>query len=311
MRCARLVLVLAALTATAAARATAPIQDDPFQLRVDVALVSVEVGVYDRKGEAITTLGQEDFQVFEDGVRQEIRAFEPGGVAFNALLVVDRSGSMRTAWDSVINALNRFVGVLRAQDRVAIAAFDSEIDMASDWRSAKSGKAIKVGIAPDGRGTDFYGAVSWASSYIKKEKGRKGVIVFSDGVQSGSGGFGGGGFGGGLGGGGSMDRTDLKKAIDAVRKGNIPFYFVGYGTNKESVDAMKQLAEASGGHAYFPRLPDEMVGIYEQIGRDLGRAYTISYASGKPPDGKFRKIEVKPIDVRLRLAQSRDGYYAR
>jgi Ca-activated chloride channel family protein len=298
MKFVNLALLLAVMAPAAGAQ-----DGGEFQLRLNVSLVSVEVGVYDRKDEAITTLGRNDFQVFEDGVPQEIRAFEPGGVSFNALLVVDRSGSMRGAWDSVLSSLNRFMQVLRVQDRVAIAAFDSGIDMALDWGSAKSGKPLKVGIAPDGQGTDFYGAVSWAAGYIKGEKGRKGVVLFSDGVQSGGGGFGGSSRSGG--------GSDLKKATEAVRKSNIPFYFVGYQTTNESVAAMKQLAEASGGRAYFPRVPEEMVAIYEQIGRDLGRAYTISYATSKPPDGKFRKIEVKPIDVRLRIAQSRDGYYAR
>jgi VWFA-related protein len=310
MKFMRLALVLLAVTATAAAAAQnsppSPDKQDggEFQLQVNVALVSLEVGVYDRKGEAITTLGRTDFQVLEDGVPQEIRAFEPGGVSFNALLVVDRSGSMQSAWDSVTTSLNRFMQVLRVQDRVAIATFDSGIEMAAEWRSAKSGKPLKVGMSPDGRGTDFYGAVTWAAGYIKGEKGRKGVVVFSDGIQSGS--------GGGFGGANSRSGgSDLKKATEAVRRGNIPFYFVGYQTTNDSVAAMKQLAEAAGGRAYFPNRPEDMVAIYEQIGRDLGRAYTISYATSKPPDGKFRKIEVKPIDVRLRIAQSRDGYYAR
>lgn len=301
MRLARLVLVLSVVSATAAAQ-------QEFQLKVDVALVSVDVGVYDRKGEAVTTLGQEDFLIYEDGVRQQIRAFEPSGVSFNALLVVDRSGSMRPAWDSVVGGLNRFMEVLRAQDRVAIAAFDSGIDMMADWRSAKSGRQAKIGMSPDGRGTDFYGAVAWAAGYIKGEKGRKGVILFSDGRQSGGGGgqfFGNGGSPSG------RASTDLKKATEAARKANIPFYFVGYDTDNESAAAMKQMAEASGGHAYFPEVAEDLIGVYEQIARDLGRSYSISYAATRPADGKFRKIEVKPIDVRLRIAQSRDGYYAR
>ena len=288
MRLAKLAVILMAVPAAVVAGA-----QQEFQLKVNVSLVSVDVGVYDRKGESVTTLKQDDFLVYEDDQLQEIRAFEPSGVAFNALLVVDRSGSMRGAWDSMVNGLNRFMDVLRVQDRVAIAAFDSDIEMVSKWRSARSGREEQVGIAPDGRGTDFYGTMAWAAGYIKGERGRKGVVVFSDGQQSG-------GYG-----------DSLNQAVERVRQVNVPFYFVGYNTTPRSASEMKQLADVSGGRAFFPRAPEELVGIYEQIGKDLGRAYSISYASPKPPDGKFRKIQVRTLDVRLKIAQSRDGYYAR
>src|SRR4030095_6201455 len=149
MRFVKLAIILAAISTSVVASA----QQQDFQLKVSVSLVSVDVGVFDRKGEAVTTLRQDDFLIFEDGEEQEIRVFEPSGVAFNALLVVDRSGSMRSAWDSMVSGLNRFMEVLRVQDRVAIAAFDSDIEMASNWRSARSGRQEKVGITPEGRGT--------------------------------------------------------------------------------------------------------------------------------------------------------------
>lgn len=290
MNIVRVAGILAAISTAVAAAA-----QQEFQLKVNVSLVSVDVGVYDRKGEAVTTLGQEDFLILEDGQPQEIRAFEPSGASFNALLVVDRSGSMRGAWDSLVDGLNRFMQTLRVQDRVAVAAFDSGVEIASNWRSARSGKQERIGLAPAGRGTDFYGTVMWAAGYIRAERGRKGVIVFSDGKQAD---FEGGGY-------------TLKQALDRVRLVNVPFYFVGYDASFTTADEMKQLAEVSGGRAFFPRETAELVGVYEQIGRDLGRAYTIGYLSPKPPDGKFRKIEVRTIDVRLRVAQSRDGYYAR
>jgi Mg-chelatase subunit ChlD len=239
----------------------------------------------------VTTLAREDFVVYEDGERQEIRAFEPSGAAFSAMLLVDKSRSMERMWESVIAALNRFMDVLREQDRVAIATFDSNIELAMEWRGAQSGRKRQIGIFPNGFGTDFVGAVEWASGFIRGEKGRKGVIVFSDGLQSGG-------------------RPNLKPVLQRLRQVNVPFYFIGTDENNDGASIMKELAEASGGRAFFPRRPNDMLSVYEQIGRDLGRAYTISYAPNKAPDGKFRKIQIKTLDVRLNIAQSRDGYYA-
>jgi VWFA-related protein len=277
-------------------RTVATAQD--FQLKVDVSLVSVDVGVYDRRGEAVTTLGQEDFLVFEDNEPQEIRAFEPSSVAFNALLVVDRSGSMRRVWTSMVQGLNRFMAVLRDQDRVAIATFDRDIDLAMDWRGARDGSREKVGIAPEGGGTDFYGAVIWAGDYVRSQKGRKGIIVFSDGQQA-------------AGGNAGRRTSTLERALERARQANVPFYFIGYNTTVTSASEMEQLAEVSGGRVFFPSRSEELLRVYEQIGRDLGRAYSISYAPKKSPDGKFRKIDVRTLDVRLHVSQSRDGYYAR
>jgi VWFA-related protein len=165
--------------------------------------------------------------------------------------------------------------------------------MALEWRGAHSGRKSQIGMFPDGMGTDFYGAVDWAAGYIRGEKGRKGVIVFSDGLQSAQG-----------------SRVSYRSVLQRLRQSSVPFYFIGTSDRNEGAPLMKELAEASGGRAYFPRQPQDMVAVYEQIGRDLGRAYTLSYAPSRAPDGRFRKIEVKPIDVRLRIAQSRDGYYA-
>src|SRR6185436_19508205 len=131
MRFVRFAIILVAISTSVVVGAQ---QQQDFQVKVNVSLVSVDVGVFDRKGDAVTTLRKEDFLIFENGEEQEIRVFEPSGVAFNALLLVDRSGSMRAAWDSMVSGLNRFMEALRVQDRVAIAAFDSDIVMASNWR---------------------------------------------------------------------------------------------------------------------------------------------------------------------------------
>ena len=75
---------------------------------------------------------------------------------------------------------------------------------------------------------------------------------------------------------------------------------------------MKQFAESTGGRALFPKNANDLVPLYASIARDLGTSYTISYSPLKPTgDNKVRRIEIRPVDVRLHLIQSRSGYYAK
>src|SRR5262245_35377885 len=119
MRFMRLLLIVAASAALVLA------QDPDFTLKVDVSLVSLDVSVLDADDRPVTTLRREDFLVYENGELQQIRNFSPTTTARNVLLLVDRSGSMRSQWPFVVEALNRFMTRLRAQDQVSIVAFDS------------------------------------------------------------------------------------------------------------------------------------------------------------------------------------------
>jgi len=266
--------------------------DDQFRLEVSTTLVSVDVGVYDRNEKPITDLGKDDFRIYEDGVLQKIRNFTPVSGGYRILLLIDHSGSMQRAWSFLLDGLNLFMRNLRPQDQVAIATFDRNIQVAMDWRSAKEGYAERIGIAPDGMGTEIWSSVNWAVREVSRSEGRKGVIVFTDGEDRGD----------------EFDKT-LARAVDS----EIPFYFVGL-TTENSVGGlrMKRFAGETGGKSYFPKSPSELGPLYTSIARDLGTSYTISYAPLKPPgDNKLRRIEIRPIDTRLHLVQSRTGYYAK
>ena len=264
----------------------------PFRLEVSTSLVSVDVGVYDKNEKAVTNLGKADFRVYEDGVLQPIRSFTPVSSGYRILLLVDHSGSMRLLWPSLLDGLNMFMKNLRQQDQVAIATFDNDVEVAMPWRGAKEGNPEKIGISPDGRGTEIWSSLSWAVSEVSRSNGRKGVIVFTDGEDSGAG----------------FEKV-RKKAVDS----EIPFYFVGMTTeNTVGGIRMKQFAEATGGKAYFPKTAAELAPLYGTIAQALGTSYTIAYSPLKPPgDNKLRRIEIRPIDVRLHLIQSRSAYYAK
>jgi hypothetical protein len=75
---------------------------------------------------------------------------------------------------------------------------------------------------------------------------------------------------------------------------------------------MEELADASGGRALYPEQLEDIVPLYQQIGRELGTSYTIAYVSSNSTiDGTYRRIEVRSRDERLGLSQSRSGYYAK
>jgi hypothetical protein len=71
---------------------------------------------------------------------------------------------------------------------------------------------------------------------------------------------------------------------------------------------MQQLAEASGGSITFPQKPDDVISLYEDIGQQLGTAYSLGYAVA-PGSGEYRRIEVRVRDRYAQVTQARDGYY--
>jgi len=137
MRSLRLVLILLTVSAFAvAATIQTPLRNDEYRLELSTSLVTVEVGVYDRLDKPVTNLGKDDFQVYEDGVLQPIRSFTPVSGGYRILLLIDHSGSMQSYWPFLLDGLNLFMRSLRPQDQVAIATFDSNVQVAMPWRSA-------------------------------------------------------------------------------------------------------------------------------------------------------------------------------
>jgi hypothetical protein len=75
---------------------------------------------------------------------------------------------------------------------------------------------------------------------------------------------------------------------------------------------MEELADISGGRMLYPQRLEDIVPLYQQIGRELGTSYSLGYVSSNPAaDGTFRRITVQTHDATLRLSQSREGYFAK
>ena len=315
-------------------------QDAALRLRVDVPLVSLDVSVLDPNGRPLTNLTQEDFSVFEDGREQEIKNFSSIETPYNMLALFDCTGSTREAWPFLLKSLNSFLTTLRPQDRIGVLAFGAGTSVILNWTSRTS-EPLNVQMrmpSPLCDQTDFYGAVASAASKMREISGRKGVIVFTDGVHGGI----------------PVKQTKvggvtLLRFVDpsedrgflnvrrAVEGSNTVFYFIAVNTDlsPSNVEAaglmpgtqftplslfnlqqvrsrMEQIALVSGGRVVYSQRNSDTGVLFEQILRDLGTSYSFGFTPTARLDGNYHRIEVR-VHGRggMQVRQSRDGYYAR
>jgi VWFA-related protein len=306
------------------------------QIKIDVSLVTVGVEVTDANDRPVTTLKKDDFEIYEDGVRQEIGSFDAVDASYNILLLFDCSSSTEADWPFLLQAMNRFRQTLRPQDRISVAQFGTGFKVLKRWFARTDPDNVTIQTYDSScYGTDFYGALRKGIEELQPVKGRKGMIVLSDGAhqqipyQSGK---------------DSLNPlrfvdaandSDFQKVVKQATGSAAVLYFVAVDTdlnpdrsggssvgaggfdpndiyNKQQIRArIERLASVSGGRVVYPEVPEDVVRLYEQVARELGSSYSLGYMP-KPEkkDGAFHKIEVRLRDRSLRLRQLRDRYMA-
>ena len=308
------------------------------QISVNVSLVTVSVEVVDSNDRPVTNLTRDDFQIYEDGIRQEVRSFDSIEAPYSILLLFDCSSSTEPDQPFLVQAMRRFLQILRPQDRVEIAQFGSGFKVMRRW-FARNETSVTIDLQPLDEvcfGTDFYGAVRKGLEELRPVKGRRGMVILTDGAhqgipfQNGKDSF---SFNRHV---NAVDDSDFQKTLKTAANSAAMLYFVAVNTdlNPDSVGAngghasfdpediynmqqirsrMEQLAAVSGGRVAFPRAPEDVIGLYERIAQELGSSYSLGYTpkESKDPKDTYHKIEVRLADRTLRVRQSRDGYVGR
>jgi VWFA-related protein len=187
-----MVLLAAAfwLLATHASRGQTREQDprQPSQMdaiRVETSLVTVPVIVTDRAGRFATGLARNDFQLFEDGKPQEITSFSSTETPFNVALLIDTSRSTRELLGEIRKTARSFVNQLQPQDRVLIVTFDEKVNFLGDFTSDRRQLRRTINSVKSSYLTTVYDAISRTfTEKLAPLKGRKAIVVFSDGVDT-------------------------------------------------------------------------------------------------------------------------------
>jgi VWFA-related protein len=281
--------------------------DEPSPIRVDVNVVNVLCTVSDKRGALVTDLRKEDFEIRENGRKQEIRYFaRDTDLPLTIAMLMDVSGSVREALDAEREAAGRFFDVvLRPTDHALLLGFSSTLVLWQDFTSSipRLHNALAQlhaipfrGLPPDGQpmpGTLLYDAVyQTAGGKLKRVPGRKAMLIISDGLDNGS-------------------RMHLEEALEAVQETNTIVYGICYDQKFFGCEYLKGLAEPTGGRMFDAGKKRKSLGeIYQTIEDELRSQYAIGYVPiNQEHDGKFRKLDVK-VDTPGLKVSARRGYYA-
>jgi len=273
---------------------------DVFVFRKEVDEVTLHATVVDDKNRLVTDLARPDFTVYEDGQQQKITSFRREDIPVAMGIVIDNSGSMRDKRPAVNAAAINFVKSSNPQDKVFVVNFNEDFFLDQDYTASVPKLKDALERIEARGGTALYDAVVASSDHLKKSGllEKKVLLVVTDGEDNAS-------------------RESLEQAIRRLQEENGPTVYtiglLGEEHSKRARRALRQMAEETGGMAFFPQGLAEVESITQQIAHDIRNQYTIGYKPSKPQsEGGFRsvKVEANAKGYKKLQVRTRSGYYA-
>ena len=278
-----LAAVIGAPLAVVAAQAPQP------SFRTGVELVSLNVTVSEGQ-HYLTDLEQGDFNVYEDGVQQNITFFNKTNLPISLALLLDTSASMDTKLPTAQEAAVGFAKRLRKQDLAEVIDFDNRVSVLQAFTNSSPELEQAIRRTSAGGSTSLYNAVYIALKDLKKAVAkntddirRQAIIVLSDGEDTSS-------------------LLPFEEVLDLAKRSETAIYSIGLRDNesggsklfKEAEFVLKQFSQETGGRAFFPNQLSDLSTVYGQIADELSSQYTVGYTSKNPKrDGAWRRLVVR------------------
>lgn len=313
---------------------------DSTTIKADVNVVNVFATVRDKKGQIVRDLTQNDFVIEEDGRPQAIKYFsKETDLPLKLGLTVDTSPSQRRLLEQERGASYKFLDQVLREDKdlAFVLHFDAEVELLEDFTSSR--KKLQAALneieaepprqlnrrdpndpgQPRRRGgTSLYDAVLLASDELmKKQKGRKALILLTDGVDTSS-------------------KSTLTDAIESAQKSDTLVYSIlfsdeaSYGqqggggvfgpprmgrhggmngprNRPDGKKVLQRLADETGG-TFYERKKQSLDDIYRELEQELRSQYSLGYTPDKDTGPGFRAIKVTTKDKSM-VVHARDGYY--
>ncbi|MGH9939493.1 MAG: VWA domain-containing protein, partial [Blastocatellia bacterium] len=302
-------------------------QGDDAVIAIDTAEVLLPVTVRDSTGQFVTDLKVEDFIILEDGSQQPISSFALKRMPVHVVIMMDTSSSVAREIEDFKEAAWRFINQLSPEDQFSLIRFDDEVELVQDWTASRNALKRALNRLRTGMFTKFNDALYLAArEQLGKIKGRKAIIVLTDGIDSGRG------------------AVSSERAFRTLVEEETPVYVVSKtliqsrverdeleyfektsssSVNKLRIEGLKmtlaqletsernltRIAEETGGRVFLPASFDDLGAAYQQVADELRSQYVIFYTpTNSNRDGSYRAVKVKVKQPGYR-ATTRFGYY--
>ncbi|HJT54119.1 MAG TPA: VWA domain-containing protein [Candidatus Angelobacter sp.] len=307
-----------------------------FSLKVNVPLVTLDVGVLTKDGVFVPGLKEQNFRVLEDGVPQKISGFNQTQAPITAVILMEFANNFYPFEYDSLYASSVFASTLKKEDWIALVTFDIRehilADFTQDKREIYEGlRSLQFAMSQE---SNLFDALYDTVDRLEGVEGRKYIILIASGRDTFSK--------------HTLDQT-LKKvqnskdiAIYSVSTGqalreyleshggsNVLCPITSFSCRTEFLQAdnqMKSFAKMTGGKYYAPLFQAQFREIFADIGQTIRNQYSLAYHPTNPAqDGSYRKIKVelvgpdgKPLKMRNEKGKdvkyqvvSREGYRAR
>ena len=273
-------------------------------VRLDTDLVTLTVTVTDPYNRLVTGLDRQHFQVYEDKVKQSIEFFNDDDVPVSMGIVFDVSGSMKGKLERARDSLKAFIQTSHQDDDFFLVGFNQRASLISEFSDGETLENKLTLVDPKGQ-TALYDA-----SYLGIEKVKQGrhskrsLLLISDGQDNSS----------------RYTYGELRKLL---KEAGVQIYCIGIvemgGASGGTLDMqgqaiLEEIAQVTGGKAFFPRSAAELEDATTRIALELRHQYSIGYTpTNVKRDGEWHKIKIQvkpPRGLPPLRVQHKEGYYA-
>ena len=308
MRFSAIVATFAVLAAVTVVARQPPPSQQPPTFKSGARTVAVYATVSDGQGRLLSDLTRDDFEIYEDGKLRPLTLFASETQPITVVVMLDRSGSMKTNFGFVTAAAEQFVRRLMPGDKARIGTFSSKIQLEPEEFTNSQDELVRVlrgNLQPEGP-TPLWNAVNVSIAALSEQPNRHVVLVFTDGDDN-PGNF----------------KTNNLSVMDVMERGqreDVMIYAIGLesrmppaavggglgrggfgtggfgGSNPLGVQrpdpGLQTIATETGGGYFELRGADNLGATFSRVAEELHRQYALGFEPAKL-DGKTHKLEVK------------------